>query len=237
MSKWLIFAFAICIISSVVGVFFFGLKPKAYPILKPSYFEHLEAAGRTSVLPLWQEVEKNQILFIGLPDKNRSWDEFFVGFFKSLAKDQVSIDRVFVQDSLSFEILKDPFFTKFKIVDFHNVEDLVEKLSPLSTERVLVFSYAENSFHRGVNNWSNQIESHLKRAVLSISLTGWPVLKEERSQFNCVESDAYHINLDCASLALAMRSYRNKYPQKKWLVALDQHGVNDFVVYIHPPLQ
>lgn len=198
-----------------------GFGPKPISHMSSSRFQSPEEIGATVYRKLRPFLRESQVWFFGdteLGANSRVWQ----GLLDTARADQEEIVVVSLSEA--------------------KAGDLLAQLQPASAaHKVQAFAVRVQDLQPfELGNFIHQLRRDWVTPHVAITLAPLAVTTEEVEQLSpaCPQTAAQlsaQERLACASLRNSKRGLRRKFSADQWVAAMDQLGMADFVLYIHPP--
>lgn len=222
----------------------YGLRPKPIAMINPTVIGQPVEMGALVYRRISEAIRTEKILFFGYSDV-KIFSEPFVGFIKSARANGMHFKTIIeVSDSKR----RNEFSTTLALELAMNwivitPEDLlpVLKQQMAKHEVVVVVVPVEQATHLEKSGLIKQMESELKSPIVAINFLPFYVTEDqlERQNFACnkaKEEMNTKEKLDCASLKISRKFLRKKLDELKYYVALEWHGLKEYLAYLHSPV-
>lgn len=244
MPRWLWFLLTLIISSGIYLSVRYGLRPKPIAMINPTVIGQPVEMGALVYRRIYEAIRTEKILFFGYSDV-KIFSSPFVGFIKSArAHGMVFKTIIEVSDSKRPNELATTLALELA-TNWITVtpEDLLQTLKEQITKNqvVVVVVPVEQATHLERSGLIKQMEAELKSPIVAINFLPFYVTENQLEQQNidCSKSKE-EMNakekLDCASMKISRKFLRKKLDELKYYVALEWHGLKEYLAYLHSPV-
>ncbi len=244
MPRWLWILLTIIISSGIYLSVRYGLRPKPIAMINPTVIGQPIEMGPLIYNRIYEAIRTEKILFFGYSDV-KIFSNPFVGFIKAARANGMNFKTIIeVSDSKRPNQLSTTLALELA-VNWISVgpEDLLPilKQQMAKHEVVGVVVPVEQGTHLERSGLIKQVEAELKSPIMAINFLPFYVTENEleRQSLDCSKSkDEMNTKekLDCASLKISRKFLRKKLDELKYYVALEWHGLKEYLAYIHTPV-
>lgn len=228
------------------GLYFgikWGLKPKPIPVINPSKFDSLEQIGTVTYRRLRQALRQEKVVVIGSAPWLREYDRMWNGFIAAAREDKWQVEYIFEDPAL--RPIKD--FSDLKRRPLSWPEATADMAADLKKTMqfghlILVHTTFNHSAHRGETSLVKELESQLKRPLVSFTMLNYAVTPEEleRIQPPCTDEVAPSTRKEyaaCAAARISRRYLRKRHDPASYWAAIERHGLKDYFIFVHEPAE
>lgn len=188
-------------------------------------------------------VRTEKVLFFGYTDV-KFFSAPFVGFMKTAIGDGLKIKTVIeVADGVSANSLKDlgpTLNVNWITVDAAKLAQILQD-QKMKQQPLVVIVPAEQATHLEKSGLVKQMEGELKSPIMAINFLPFYVDEKEITEEmtdDCAKPQNEMLareKLQCASYKVSRKFLRKKLDETKLFVALEWHGLKEYLAYLHTP--
>ena len=244
MPRWL-WVLLTCLIS--VGIYLsvrYGLRPKPIAMINPTVIGQPVEMGPLVYNRIYEAIRTEKILFFGYSDV-KIFSSPFVGFIKSARASGMNFKTIIeVSDNKKPNELSTTLGIELAmnwiVVPAENLlETLKQQIS--KNQVVIVVVPIEQATHLERSGLIKKMEVELKSPIVAINFLPFYVTEDQLEQQNIdcgkpKEEMNTKEKLDCASLKISRKFLRKKLDELKYYVALEWHGLKEYLAYLHSPV-
>lgn len=237
MNRWAWIFFILLSVGGMGLVIHWGLRPKPVRLVKPSYFDNAQDIGRL----IWEryrdrfENEKN--IIVGIEVGSKAQELAAKGFLSAARKDGFFNAQAYREARLDTEFW--PETAKWNLINVR--KDHAQFIETLRAEAG--FFLLPNTFVSHVIGGTPVLraEQALKKKVLSISFVGLVLAMQDLDQIypRCDGQAAFGAKtsaaLGCAAKRKSISLFRKNLNRKRYVMAMEQTGQRDYLVYVWSP--
>ena len=234
--KYLYWLGAIAVVA--LGIYFsmsFSVGPESIPKINFTQVSVPEDLGKQVFDKLKLEVKAAPILVFGVAPGHTEDMELIRGFFEANQEAGSKYEVLIVEPMLPYVEL---FNTGIYIPMKEDMPRLVEGIQKARAQGLRVVIVVPNIYSSQLlpNNPVDRLKSEYKMDLTSISISKFPLTREQEETFDpkCFDGGAVDpagtSPLGCVVRNMARKTYRKKFEANKYSGALDQTGPKDFVI-------
>ncbi len=220
MQRWIWVIVAVCVSTAVYFTIRYGLRPKAIPVMGATEFQDLEQIGYVLYKRLRIDIRNERLIVLGVnaPEDASVWQ----GLVSAAQSDG--------ERAVAFA---DPE------KDGPSFEDKV-RAGIKSGQLVVVLGKTSDVSHLVEGNLPKRLEKVVGHPVFAISTVPFVVNPEdyEGLQSKCLEATEQAAplrKLECAAQKISRKNLKKKLSPKKIWAAMEQHGMKEYLLFIHRP--
>lgn len=244
MPRWL-WILLTCVIS--VGIYLsvrYGLRPKPIAMINPTIISEPAEMGVLVYRRIHEAIRTEKILFFGYSDA-KFFSNPFAGFIKSARAQGMNFKTVVeVSDNKKASELSSvlglQLAVNWIVVPPENLVKILKE-QVAKNQVVAVVVPVDQATHLEKSGLIKQMEAELKSPIVAINFLPFYVNEDQLEQhhFDCtkpkVEMNSKE-KLDCASFKISRKFLRKKLDELNYYVALEWHGLKEYLAYLHTPL-
>ena len=243
MPRWL-WILLTCLISS--GIYLsvrYGLRPKPIAMINPTVITEPSEMGVLVYRRIHEAIRTEKILFFGYSDL-KFFSTPFSGFVRAARAGGMNFRTVIEvaepgrSSELSTTIAVNLAISWIVTTPADFVKTLKDQL--VKDQSVAVIVPVEQATHLERAGLVKQMEAELKSPIVAINFLPFYVSEEEleQLQLDCTKAKE-EMNtkekLDCATYKISRKFLRKKLDEAKYFVALEWHGLKEYLAYLHLP--
>ena len=243
MPRWL-WILLTCLISS--GIYLsvrYGLRPKPIAMINPTVINEPSEMGVLVYRRIHEAIRTEKILFFGYGDV-KFFSTPFAGFIKAARAGGMNFKTVIEvaepghPSELSTTTAVNLAINWVVVAPADIVKTLKEQLA--KEQPIAVIVPVEQATHLERAGLVKQMETELKSPIVAINFLPFYVSEDEleQLQMDCTKSKEEMNSkekLDCASFKISRKFLRKKLDEAKSFVALEWHGLKEYLAYLHLP--
>ncbi len=226
---------------AAVGLFFamsVKIDPESLPKVPFTQFSHAEDFGQEILKTLAIEIKASPVLILGVTPNQIEDMELWQGFLQANQEEGSRYDVLVGEPMLPYIEL----FREIMRIDMkEEMPRLVEGIKNALTRGLRVAVIVPNIYASQLlqNNPVHRLQDEFGIETLSISISKFPVTKEQEADFEprCVKGsgqDASGVSpLGCVVQNLARKTYKEKFEHNKFSGLMEQTGPRDFVILLN----
>lgn len=243
MPRWLWILLTFIISSGIYLSVRYGLRPKAIAMINPTVISEPSEMGALVYRRIRESIRTEKILFFGYNDV-KIFSVPFIGFVKTAAADGLTYKTVIEvangtkSDELS-NILSPLMAAYWRVVPPEKLAVTLREVLA-NNQTAIVIVPVEEATHLERTGLIKHVEGELKSPIMAINFLPFYVSEAElnKRNFDCMKSKEEMTakdKLDCASYKISRKFLRKKLDEAKFFIALEWHGLKEYLAYLHTP--
>ena len=243
MPRWLWIFLTFLISTGIYLSVRYGLRPKPIAMINPTVISSPNEMGTLVYRRIHESIRTEKILFFGYSDV-KIFSTAFSGFIKAARAEGLNFKTVIevtttnASNDMSAVLAMDLAVNWLRVAP----QDLPQLLKDQMAKNQLlaVTVPVEQATHLEKMGLIKQMEGELKSPIVAINFLPFFVTEEELNQQNmdCTKPKQEmqtKEKLDCATYKISRKFLRKKLDPTKYYVALEWHGLKEYLAYLHVP--